>query len=118
MSAAKRLQAAIDKLTQLKAESGYVEFNGWLAEPNPGDTVRSHLEPRDDLSPITNDPLLVTLHRTIDAQIAVLADALNAFRNPIELFRGHEDRIYAAQLALADAILGVSVASLSGEVTA
>ncbi|HWK19790.1 MAG TPA: hypothetical protein VNR37_03345 [Microbacteriaceae bacterium] len=101
MTPAERLQAAIDKLERLKAESGYVEFNGWLAEPNPGDTVRSHLEPRDDLSPITNDPLLVTLHRTIDGQIGLLQYTLGMLIHD-DVRAGQLDQV----LALADAILG------------
>lgn len=111
MTPVERLQAAIDKLEAMRSERGYVEFNGWLAEEVPGDVVRDTLHsPREDLSPITNDELIVVLHRTIDAQLALLREALDYATDwnrgrPSE--RGAKpETIYRKELALAAAILG------------
>jgi hypothetical protein len=108
MSPVERLQAAIDKLEQMRTDRGYVEVNGWLAEENPGDTARSWLEPRDDLSPITNDELIVTLYRTIDAQLAVLRDAHERYSHNPEKEPVSPSGKNA--VALADAILNQGAA--------
>lgn len=99
MTPVERLQAAIEKLEALRRERGYVEHNGWLAEEVPGDTLRYTFE---DLSPVTNDELIVTLHRTIDAQLAILRHAISEYepRDDTMTF------ITEDGLALADAILG------------
>jgi hypothetical protein len=99
MSPVERLQAAIEKLERLRSERGYFEMNGWLVEDDPGDTDRSLAtvaahEP--DVAPITNDALIVTLHRTIDAQLAILRFAVDGMYDLPEF------------VALADAILGAS----------
>ncbi len=117
MTPMERLQAAIDKLERLKAERGYVEVNGWLAEPVTGDTARSWLEPRDDLSPITNDELVVMLHRTIDAQLGVLHSSIEWFEkaeaewsDPMWVkhpaLRDALRSLLRQELALADVVLG------------
>ncbi len=100
-----RLQAAIDKLEQLRAETRYIEVNGWIVEENPGDTSRYPLEPRDDLFPITNDELIVTLHRTIDAQLAILREAVFQLSGAPQA-RGFIGNEFSLFMALADAILG------------
>lgn len=72
MSAVEEIEAAIAKLTKLRDETRYGELNGWLYEM-PEDTSGYWGGPDDDpRQPITNDPLMVTLHRTIDAQLALI----------------------------------------------
>ncbi|UFS59504.1 hypothetical protein [Subtercola endophyticus] len=76
MSALEEIAKAIEKLTAMQSERGYFELNGYLCEESPGDTARSYLEPDQSVSPLTNDELIVTLHRTIDAQLAILLDGV------------------------------------------
>ena len=110
MSAVEEIQAAIEKLTKLKAES---TPGPWFL------TYEKSTHPRlwgnaseNDADPVAlaqnrgNAELIVLLHRTIDAQLAILADTLNAFSNPIPAFIGYEEQIYHAQLMLARAING------------
>lgn len=104
MNAAERIAAAIARLEQLKADAGYVEINGWLAEQTPGDTHRITFI--DALSPITNDPLLVTLHRTIDAQIGLLTFTYNYLQRDIR--SGSGDEFVQRIEQTVDAILGES----------
>lgn len=94
MGAADTIQKAIEKLGRLRDERGYEEYEGWLVEAFVG-------EP----SPVTNDEMFLVLHRTIDAQLAILADARlrdalgQAFANPVD------ERQSRNALALAEAIL-------------
>lgn len=67
MSAIETIETAIAKLEALAVAAGYQEFNGWLTESNETDDY-GHYE----AVPVTNDPLMVLLHRTIDAQLAFL----------------------------------------------
>ena len=90
MTAAQEIQAAIDKLTGLRESSTYIEINGWLTEGG--------------CSAITNDPLIVTLHRTIDAQLAIL-DVAVAYG---ELGEGEGSRFIVAAKLLARAINGAT----------
>lgn len=76
MSAVEEIQAAIEKLTELRDERGYVEMNGWLAEIREGATGAIEDPGYEGL---TNDPIIVTLHRTIDAQLAILEAAVGHF---------------------------------------
>ncbi len=69
MSAVDEIQAAIEKLTEYKAR-GYFADNGWLIEID--DTITYPDDPRRAL---TNDDYMVTLHRTIDAQLDTLRTA-------------------------------------------
>jgi hypothetical protein len=66
MSTIEEIQTAIEKLTEFKAR-GYSVDNGWLVECD--ETIRWPDDPR---MPLTNDEYMVTLHRTIDAQLALL----------------------------------------------
>ena len=75
MTAVERLEAAIAKLERVRREHPYIEIHGWLVETYPGD-------------------LMVTLHRTIDAQLAILRFAVDGLYDLPEF------------LMLADAILG------------
>jgi len=75
MSAVEEIQAAILTLTEYKAR-GYSVDNGWLIE------IDCTITPPDDpRSPLTNDDYMVTLHRTIDAQLAILEDFAHRYQN-------------------------------------
>jgi hypothetical protein len=111
VNAVERLEAAITKLETLRAESTpgrwvaedesfngpYVrawfdnEFNG-----NTGIAGTRHGMPDADL--------IVTLHRTIDAQLAIL----RAARDDFERFGRKPSKFFENDVALADAILGGS----------
>ena len=117
LTPAQRIEAAIVRLEELKG----------MSTPGPWEHLRDSDRDLADVGPIVeslivagdNDSvldwgsgvrepdadLIVTLHATIDAQLAILMDTLNLFRDPIPLFAGHEEQICAAQLALADAII-------------
>ena len=73
MGAVEEIQAAIDKLTGLRDSSPYIEMNGWLAEQRPGASGAIY-DP--EYEGITNDPLIVALHRTIAAQLMMLGHSL------------------------------------------
>jgi hypothetical protein len=106
MSAVEEIQAAIDKLTEMRGDSA----EWWVFEPDPNAIYQTTEDGREDhvLDTVeeSDRDLIVTLHRTIDAQLAILADTLNAFSNPIPAFIGYEEQIYHAQLMLARAING------------
>lgn len=110
MSPVERIQAAIEKLERLREERGYSEMNGWLVEDDPGDTPRERLNSalESGVSPITNDALIVTLNRTLDAQIAILYEALVFAANSAATMLPDSalKYYYGNALALADAILG------------
>ena len=73
MSAVKEIETAIAKLTELRDASNYSEFNGWLVEPVAG---ASGAIDDPGYAPLTQDDLIVTLHRTIDAQLTILNGTL------------------------------------------
>lgn len=112
MTPIERLQAAIEKLGTLRSQTGYYESHGWLVE---NVTVGFEYDPREEQAPLTNDDLIVTLHRTIDAQLAILRRAVslvNAWTDPNGT-HGYEPELdgdgssaVLFELALADAILG------------
>lgn len=112
VSAVEEIERAIAKLTEERKEADYGEINGWLYEM-PDDTRGYRGGPDDDpRTPITNDPVIVTLYRTIDAQIAILEDLLVEAKEGDEVLRGsvHMDDFIgstsAAQAALVRAING------------
>ena len=106
MTAVEEIQAAIVKLTALRDERGYVEMNGWLAEPREGATGAI-----DDpgYGGFTNDPLIVTLHRTVEAQLHILTGTVTLYpsfvANGTEVLWLHAVE-RAGDLALARAING------------
>jgi len=118
MTPTERLQAAIDKLQALKADSTAGEW-GFESLPETGES-RIHSE-ADGFSfmaatTVTFYPvpggvkpkdaeLIVTLHRTIDAQLAILEGALGEASLWITE-QGEEWRVDVRAVALADAILG------------
>jgi hypothetical protein len=102
MNAGEKLQAAIEKLEALRIERGYIEHAGWLVEENLADSG-GFLQPPEPLIPITNDELMVVLHRTIDAQLAILRTALHYVSSGLRYGFVEEQGV-----ALADAILGES----------
>ncbi len=108
MTAVEELQAAIDKLTGLRDATRYSEDSGWLVEDVPG----AEGGPTDPgYAPLTNDPLIVTLHRTIGPQLALLNEALGYatdWQNANYDHRGPDPQtVYRKELTLARAILAV-----------
>lgn len=100
MSAVEEMEAAIATLTSLRDEANYHEMNGWLAE-----VVEGASGAIDDpgYAPLTNDPIIVTLYRTIDAQLAMLREVVIAS----EVERNWETLVYTeTALSLARAING------------
>jgi len=115
MNAVERLQAAIEKLEALKAASTQpTDGNAWIQgrlthryegvgdvytgpnENTPGSAdIVTYIQPEDA-------ELIVTLHRTIDAQIRVLEEGKR------EWYRSstYPTDVAHAAIALADAILG------------
>ena len=99
MNAAGKIQAAIEKLE--KSVGVYEISNEWLTE------IDTDIKPPDDPRvPLTNDPLIVMLYRTIDAQLAILRDAANgywSYGDAPDAWDSFESS--KAALALAEAIL-------------
>lgn len=74
MTPVERFLAASAKLQRLRDAAGFEESpGGWLVELV---TVGTESNPWQEQSPVTHDELLVTLHRTIDAQLALLQAAI------------------------------------------
>lgn len=101
MTAAETIQAAIDKLTRLRDLSTQ---DKWVrdvaeAEATPG-LMRAVV--LDDLTDV-DATLVITLHATIDAQLAILQRSLDWFTEEAMSYIGPED------MALARAILGEQV---------
>ena len=126
MTPVQRLQAAIEKLEALKAEIspgawtlfgsstfGYGIERGYDADdPSAGTIVVARYEVAD-----AEAELIITLHRTIDAQLEVLRSAADFLTNaerewPAPIWDRHpelRDRLEGLlrfEVALADAILG------------
>jgi len=57
-------------------------------------------------TPSPFEALTLTLRSTVDPMLAILRDTLDLFRDPIPIFKGREEQVFAAQLALADSING------------
>lgn len=128
MSAVERLQAAIDKLERQRHDSAGRGAHAWAAhsttdKPSGHDAaIRGVGFPDDFFDGVADvyDPadaeLIVTLHRTIDAQLAILRDGIarvHSWTDPDSQvgYEPHLDGPYppgadATYLALADAILG------------
>lgn len=118
MTPVEKLQVAILKLESLRGHSPFgndlevVDADSALYLINRGTDLSDYMF--QTLS--TEDPdeaqLIVTLHRTIDAQLAILRDALKVWDNvrdegsPDHLVRHVEGYMSGTVLALADAILG------------
>lgn len=66
---AETIRRAIDKLTKLRDEAAYEITGDWLVEIDPKMAAALAEDPRQ---PVTNDPIMVTLYRTIDAQLHIL----------------------------------------------
>ena len=102
MTVVERLEAAIGKLEQLKADS---TAGGWYAPEFTHGSVWAGTGSSDDLLVVDDArlygdaDLIVTLHRTIDAQIAVL-------KVGAEFALITSNRWTDISVALADAILG------------
>ena len=109
MTPVERLTAAIEKLETLKAESTqgqWVISGAWLHAVQPAHVFGSVAVGRMDHE--RDDALVVTLHRTIDAQLAILRAGLEQAKSeeayPHYWYAPPKD----GTLALADAILGDS----------
>lgn len=64
---------AIEKLESLKAATTtWSVVNGWIAEDGGGSTYVGGMRVDDGREPLTNDPVLVTLYATLDAQLTIL----------------------------------------------
>jgi len=107
VTAAERLQAAIEKLEALKAES--TGPNAWVAD---GRYRIAHADPSDGLGRMivaagsaADVRLIVTLVRTIDAQLDVLRLA-SAFYGAGITGPDSSTAFAECAVALADAILG------------
>jgi hypothetical protein len=85
VSAVEEIESAISKLGRERDERDYHEVNGYLAE-----VVEGACGGIDDpgYAPLTNDELIVTLHRTIDAQLAILRVGVAFTRNHPHLHDG------------------------------
>ena len=72
MSAIEEIQAAIDKLTKMRGDGA----EWWVFEPDPNAIYQTTEDDREDhvLDTVNESDrdLIVTLHRTIDAQLAIL----------------------------------------------
>lgn len=116
MTPVERLQAAIEKLEQHAGETwlrdgapaarGWESFTATVSASNPGGD-------RQVTGPLhhSDADLIVTLHRTIDAQLETLHAAWNTIAGTEEMPDGKDPKVWygryaAAALALADAILG------------
>ena len=118
MSAVDEIRSAIQKLTELMVEA---TIGPWLVEEMPETGECCLIREFEFFGPQTvpllefvapggmsraDSELIVTLHRTIDAQIGVLSDALSLYEDPIPMFMGREDQVCWHQIALARAING------------
>ncbi len=115
MTPVERLQAAIDKLEQLRDAAEPVRHDSeWVVTHEVTETMRwitvldSHNGGYDGgiiVEQVTSEAraqLIVTLHRTIDAQLLMLRTVLDA----ANIERNWDTLVYTeATLALADAIL-------------
>jgi hypothetical protein len=78
VSAVEEIQAAIEKLTALRDRASLAPWNAWK-QGRPGDRMTHGLEDArgDDLAKslsAADAELIEALHRTIDAQLAILRD--------------------------------------------
>lgn len=102
MSAAETIAAAIEKLESLRGLDGTWTLQGGNEWIHPiGITVA----PDDGGVTTRQADLIVTLHRTIDAQLAILRDALAGLQ-PGWAGMVQPDENYELQADLARAILG------------
>ena len=87
---------AVDDRADIRADKGY-DYRG--------SAIATAADSSFGATSMADADLICTLHATIDAQLAILHDTLNLFRDPIPMFAGREEQICAAQLGLADAII-------------
>ena len=106
MTAAQEIQAAIEKLTDLQAladEGPWMHYDGDVVMGDPTDYVQAYPVVAECGSN-NNAELIVTLHRTTDAQLVILELAV-AYG---ELSEGEGSRFITAAKLLARAINGVT----------
>lgn len=104
MNPADTIQAAIDKLSRQRDASQRIVSGRWANDDDPEEVTGSHGAVSESWSREHAD-LIVTLHATIDAQLAVLHLALDYG----ELESGSGSRFIKAANELARAILGENV---------
>ena len=101
-TAVQEIQEAIESLTAMRNEREYQEMNGWLVETVEGASGAIY-DP--GYAPLTNDELIVTLFRTIDALLVTLQWGVDIYKIPN---REHPTPLETRVLALARAINGES----------
>ena len=105
MSAVDEIQAAIDKLSRLHSDEPWrlVGGNEWITPIGIG------VAPDDGGVSVEDAELIVTLHRTIDAQLAILTGAMKPLTKPgyMAYFGEFVEGTFRHQLLLARAINGV-----------
>lgn len=120
MNAVEEIQAAIDKLTAMKAESTPGPWHEWTNDLTEHVEVWHDQEQRlwvadlGEAGPVglADANLIVTLHATIDAQLAILDESYQYaedWSHARDTARGHRpESIYPKELVLARSILGGS----------
>ena len=114
MSAIETIQAAIEKLAALKAESTTGPWRFQKCDRrhvthaifglNPGQEVIGATPNYGGLWSAVDGELIVVLHRMIGPNLALLQDTQRALLDP--MFGRLTENVYAYQIALAAAILG------------
>ena len=119
MSAVETIQAAIEKLEMLRTKSTPRPWTAMEYDSNPGDrgvpiigggeigSMEGHLTAYtmtlgSEEQSVIDAELIVTLHRTIDAQLALLRAAQDDYNQ----YGGKPSPFFANDVALAIAILG------------
>lgn len=116
MTPTETLTAAIDKLTRLRDEStpGPWEHHRDSEQDLGFGPVMESLITVEDGCVLdwgsgvreADAELIVTLHATIDAQLAILEDTLRAFTDPDPIFGKYTEAVVYHQIRLAESILG------------
>lgn len=110
MNAVEKLEAAIAKLEELRDQSSLGPWCAWKLRGNTGRMTYGIEDAYgEDIAVIRSSPeseLIEILHRTVDAQLAILRHALGLLRD------GYYVAAAPTEIALADAILGVSDADI------
>ncbi len=108
MSAVERLHAAIEKL---EAYRDLATQGEWVCDFEIGGEIHAVGDTHTGGSAFIGKPafhdawLIVTLHRTIDAQLAILRFGVKRLA-AVQTLTGKHAEAHAHELALADAILG------------
>lgn len=102
MTPTETIAAAIQRLSELRAEAEYSIVNGWLIEETGSGTTYvdgASLPLGDERTPLTNDPLIVTLYSSLEPQLAILK---NELEDSSTEHRPCYDDIYRLALSIVD----------------